>query len=99
MASAGSRTFRGGGGLRVRTHKDAFFQIEEAVRNYRGKPRLSQEAFADKAGVHRTSISAIELGKVQVSIAVAEKLAAALETSLSSLFRTVEKTMDRENPA
>ena len=62
-----------------------------AVRRRRQALGLSQEAFADKAGIHRTYVSSIELGKVQVSIRIADLLAQALETSLSTLWRDVEK--------
>lgn len=61
-----------------------------AVRARREKQRISQEDFADKAGIHRTYVSSIELGKVKVSIAIAEKLAVALEVPLSKLWRDVE---------
>lgn len=61
------------------------------VRARREKLGLSQEDFADKAGIHRTYVSSIELGKVAVSIEVAAKLAEALEVPLSKLFRDVEK--------
>ena len=72
-------------------------KIEESfgtsVRKYRQKLGLSQEGFADKAGIHRTYVSSIELGKVQVSIAIAHKLALALDVPLSRLWRDVEKQM------
>lgn len=64
------------------------------VRERRQKLGLSQEAFADKAGIHRTYVSSIELGKVQVSIGIASKLAEALETRLSVLWRDVERTSE-----
>lgn len=67
----------------------------EAVRRRRGELRLSQEDFADKAGIHRTYVSSIELGKVQVSIAIAQKLAVALEMPLSKLWRHVERALER----
>ena len=70
-------------------------KIEElfgnAVRERRREMELSQEAFADKAGIHRTYVSSIELGKVQVSIRIAAQLADALELPLSELWRAVEK--------
>ena len=69
----------------------------EVVRKYREKSGLSQEEFAAVAGVHRTYISSIELGKVQISIAVAEKMSAALGIPLSRIFRDVERL--RDNPA
>ena len=62
----------------------------EAVRRRRAELGLSQEAFADKAGIHRTYVSSIELGKVQVSIGVAQKLAEALEKPLSKIWREIE---------
>lgn len=64
------------------------------VRKYRQQLGLSQEDFADKAGVHRTYISAIELGKVQVSIGVAFRLAEALEVPLSKLWKEIERGFD-----
>lgn len=62
----------------------------QAVRRRREMNGVSQEAFAQMAGVHRTYISSIERGKVQVGIGVAEKLAEALETPLSELIRDAE---------
>jgi DNA-binding XRE family transcriptional regulator len=64
----------------------------KVVRKRRLELGLSQEDFADKAGIHRTYVSSIELGKVQVSIGVAQKLAEALETPLSRVWRDVENS-------
>jgi transcriptional regulator with XRE-family HTH domain len=61
-----------------------------AVRKRRQEMGLSQEDFADKAGIHRTYVSSIELGKVQVSIRIAAQLAQALEIPLSELWRQIE---------
>lgn len=66
-----------------------------AVRRRRERLHLSQEAFADQAGIHRTYVSSIERGKVQVSIGIAEKLAHALEVPLSLLFRDLEQRSKR----
>ena len=52
--------------------------------------RLSQESFAERARVHRTYISSIELGKVSVGIEVANELAAALGKRLSELVELAE---------
>ena len=75
-------------------------KIEEifgtVLRKYRTAQGISQEAFADKAGIHRTYISSIELGKVQVSIGIAQKLARTLEIPLSKMWRDVERIMDSE---
>jgi transcriptional regulator with XRE-family HTH domain len=51
---------------------------------------LSQEAFAERADVHRTYISSIELGKVSVGLEVANGLAGALGMKLSELVRKAE---------
>lgn len=61
-----------------------------AVRKLRQERGLSQEDFADKAGIHRTYVSSIELGKVQVSIRIAAQVAEALEIPLSELWRHIE---------
>ena len=61
-----------------------------AVRRERERNRLSQEEFAERARVHRTYISSIELGKVSVGIEVANSLAAALGIRLSDLVRRAE---------
>ena len=62
-----------------------------AVKYHRKRLGISQEAFAHKAGIHRTYASSVERGRVQVSIAVASKLATALEIPLSKLFRDAER--------
>jgi transcriptional regulator with XRE-family HTH domain len=61
-----------------------------AVRRAREATGLSQEDFAEKAEVHRTYISSIELGKVSVGLEVANKLAMALGMKLSDLVRQAE---------
>ena len=72
-------------------------EFGKLVRKYRERLGLSQEAFAEKAGVHRTYISSIELGKVQVSIGVASNLIDALDVSMSTFWRTLEKSMQEED--
>jgi transcriptional regulator with XRE-family HTH domain len=62
----------------------------QAIRREREDLRLSQERFAERANVHRTYISAIELGKVSVGIEVAHALASALGIKLSDLVRKAE---------
>jgi transcriptional regulator with XRE-family HTH domain len=62
----------------------------QAVRHCREQTGLSQEEFAEKAGIHRTYVSSIELGKVNVGIEVANQLAAALGKRLSELVEEAE---------
>jgi len=64
-----------------------------AVRRRRNKLGLSQEDFADKASIHRTYVSSIELGKVDIGIATAYKVAQALNISLSKLIKETEAAL------
>jgi transcriptional regulator with XRE-family HTH domain len=64
--------------------------LGRAIRREREKLGLSQEDFAEKANVHRTYVSSIELGKVSVGIEVANELAMALRMRLSDLVRLAE---------
>jgi transcriptional regulator with XRE-family HTH domain len=61
-----------------------------AIRSERENMGLSQEDFAERANVHRTYISSIELGKVSVGIEVAHALAGALGMKLSDLVSRAE---------
>jgi transcriptional regulator with XRE-family HTH domain len=61
-----------------------------AVRKRRHKLELSQEEFAEKANIHRTYVSSIELGKVDIGLGVAYKIAQALNTPLSTLIKETE---------
>ena len=60
------------------------------IREERQKLGLSQEKFAEKARIHRTYISSIELGKASVGIEVANELASALGMRLSQLVLLAE---------
>ena len=61
-----------------------------AIRLSRENLGLSQEDFAERANVHRTYVSSIELGKVNVGIEVASSIASALGLRLSELVRKAE---------
>lgn len=56
------------------------------LRKYRNASGLSQEAFANKAGLHRTYISALECGKRSIALDNIEKIADALEIDTYLLF-------------
>ena len=60
-----------------------------AVRRRRERTGVSQEAFADHCGLHRTYWGAIERGERNVSLVNLEKIARAFKLSLSELFRGV----------
>ena len=63
------------------------------VRRQRHRLGLSQEDFVEKVDMHRTYVSSIELGKVQVGIRVAFRLAKALGVPLSRLVQEVEREL------
>lgn len=63
-----------------------------AVRRRRHELNLSQEIFAEKAAIHRTYVSSIELGKVNIGLDVAKNLANALEISLNKLIKEAEES-------
>lgn len=65
-------------------------RFAQAVKKRRLELEMSQEAFADAAGIHRTYASSIERGKVQVSLAVASQVAQALQLKLSELVSRME---------
>lgn len=56
------------------------------LRKYRNKLGLSQEAFADKCGMHRTYISAIECYRRSISLENIQRIANALEVETYKLF-------------
>ena len=57
-----------------------------ALREERG---WSQEEFADRAGLHRTYVSAVERGVRNPTLSVLERLAKALGIKLSELLEAV----------
>ena len=57
-----------------------------AIKQRRGELGISQEELAFRTGLHRTYISDIERGSRNPSLENIEKLAKALEISLSTLF-------------
>jgi len=56
------------------------------LRKYRTNLGISQEAFAEKAGLHRTYISAIECGKRSIALENVQKIADALGIETYLLF-------------
>lgn len=64
----------------------------KVIRQIRHQKDISQEALADLCGLHRTYISDIELGKRNVSLENLERIANALDISLSETFLYVERS-------
>ena len=70
--------------------KELYQQFGLNVVYYRKKKRLSQTQLAELVDIHRTYVSAIELGKVSVSFDVLFRLAQVLEVPISKLFEIRE---------
>jgi transcriptional regulator with XRE-family HTH domain len=61
-----------------------------AVKDRRESLGLTQEEFAERAGIHRTYLSDIERGTRNVSLVNIERVALALSISISELFSQAE---------
>ena len=65
--------------------------LGQRIRELRTEQGYSQEAFADKCGVHRTFMGTIERGESNLSFQNIFKVATNLGVSLSTLFRNLEE--------
>jgi transcriptional regulator with XRE-family HTH domain len=63
----------------------------QRVRELREKMGISQEEFADRAGLHRTYVGGIERGERNVSLENIVKLARALGRNPGELFKRFPK--------
>jgi transcriptional regulator with XRE-family HTH domain len=66
-------------------------RLAKAIRARREALKISQEAFADHIGVHRTYYGAVERGKQNLTLTSLENIAKGLEVSVSSLFISADK--------
>ena len=62
----------------------------QVVRKIRLEKGISQETLADLSGLHRTYMSDVELGKRNVSLENIDRIANALEVSISEIFKQRE---------
>jgi transcriptional regulator with XRE-family HTH domain len=60
------------------------------IRELRTEQGYSQEAFADKCGVHRTFMGTVERGESNLSFQNIAKVSSTLGVPLSTLFRELE---------
>ena len=63
----------------------------KALRRRREAAKLSQEALAAKADLHRNYVGLLERGQMAPSLTAIEKLAAALGTTMASLVSAAER--------
>lgn len=62
----------------------------QVVRKIRLEKGISQETLADLSGLHRTYMSDVELGKRNVSLENIDRIANALDVSISEIFKQME---------
>lgn len=63
------------------------------VRKRRYKLGISQEQFAELADIDRSYVSYVELGKVEIGIGFAQKIAKGLKIPLFKLIRETERRL------
>ena len=66
--------------------------IGQRIRNYRTQKGLSQEKLAELAGCHPTYIGQLERGEKNATLKSVEKIASAMDISLSELFYKLGKS-------
>lgn len=71
--------------------------LGQVVRAKRSELGYSQEAFADKVGLHRTYIGSFERGERNLSLQNLVRIANALDLSLSSLLTEAEAALRTPN--
>ena len=72
--------------------------LGQRIRTLRAEQGYSQEAFADKCGVHRTFMGTIERGESNLSFQNIHKVAINLGVSLSTLFQELEDKAETSPP-
>lgn len=65
--------------------------LGQRIRELRTEQGYSQEAFADKCGVHRTFMGTVERGESNLSFQNIHRVASYLGVSLSALFFDLER--------
>lgn len=70
---------------------EASCRLGRILSELRHKKGMSQELFADFAGVHRTYVSQVERGLKSPTVSVLTRFSNVLEISLSELFAMFER--------
>ena len=68
--------------------------VGQRIRNYRTQRGLSQEKLAELSGCHPTYIGQVERGEKNATLESIEKIASALNVSLSKLFEKLGSQED-----
>ena len=62
-------------------------QLGVRIRDLRVKKGMSQEAFADRCGLHRSHMGEIERGKANMTLATLLIISSSLQTTASALLK------------
>ena len=73
------------------TRNDFRRRVGSAIRDRRVTLRVSQEAFADRIGMHRTYFGTVERGEKDFRLSTLLRVAAGLGVPLSRLLNEVER--------
>lgn len=65
--------------------------LGEELRERREEKGISQEALAERAGLHRNFVGLLERGQRNVTVLVLQALAGALKVSLTDLITQAER--------
>lgn len=76
------------------SHQSVRIALAEQIRTLRVRSGMSQEDLAFKCDLHRTYISQIERRQKSPTIDSLERIAAALQTTPSTLLKLAEASMD-----
>jgi transcriptional regulator with XRE-family HTH domain len=67
-------------------------QVGKAIRAHRERLGISQEAFADRIGMHRAYYGAVERGLRNLTLRNIQRIAQGLEVAPAALFVTPAQT-------
>jgi len=81
-------------GKKLSPGTDVELAVGRAIKRLRNNRGIAQETFAYKAGVNRTYMTDIELGRRAVGIVIMQKIAKALDITLTELMVEVELQME-----
>ena len=70
--------------------------VGKVIKQYREKKNWSQEVLSGLAGVNRSHLSKIEIGKNSPTITILHRIADALGIKTSELIKTVESEIEKE---
>lgn len=71
----------------LNSYMDVTQVFAENIKRLRREQGISQEALADKAGLHRTYIGAVERGERNITLLNANRIAEALGVTLSECLK------------